>query len=168
MYLHGRSRKGMPVLWDVIGKVNLARANELNMDLALLTPYYVFFNECIWRVVLDQGENDDDLAQVSVVYAATLSEYRRYKKPVSQTDMLIVQVALGGGWEYFDGNKASRDSMRSNTMSALHGRFWRTGGCPMTDGMRSSCARDAHLPVRLIRLRFNGHAAAPWPTPIPA
>lgn len=65
MYLHGRSRKGMPVLWDVIGKVNLARAKEVNMDLALLTPYYVFFNECIWRVVLDKGENDDDRAQAS-------------------------------------------------------------------------------------------------------
>ena len=63
--MHGHSRKGMPVLWDLVGKFDLPKADKLNFDLALLTPYYVFLNECIWRVLLDKdGENDDDLAQV--------------------------------------------------------------------------------------------------------
>ncbi|CAN0212618.1 unnamed protein product [Ascophyllum nodosum] len=67
VYVHGRSRKGMPVLWDLIGKFDLPKADRLNFDLTLLTPYYVFLNECIWRVLLDKGENDDDLAKFITV-----------------------------------------------------------------------------------------------------
>lgn len=63
VYLHGRSRKGLPVLWEQIGKVNIARAEELGLPLTEILPNYVFLNECIWRVVLDKGENDNDDAQ---------------------------------------------------------------------------------------------------------
>ncbi|CAN0407690.1 unnamed protein product, partial [Laminaria digitata] len=51
VYLHGRSKKGLPVLWERIGKVNMRRADELKLPLQQLTPNYVFLNECIWRVV---------------------------------------------------------------------------------------------------------------------
>lgn len=64
MFVHGRSRKGLPVLWERIGKVNMARADQLKLPLADLTPNYVFLNECVWRVVLDEGEDDNDDAQV--------------------------------------------------------------------------------------------------------
>lgn len=64
MYVHGRSRNGLPVLWERIGKVNVQRADELELALPVLTPNYVFLNECIWRVVLDEGEDDNDDAQV--------------------------------------------------------------------------------------------------------
>ena len=56
----------MPIMWDLIGKVNLPKADEMKLDLSLLTQYYVFVTECIWRVVLDKGEDDKDLAQVCV------------------------------------------------------------------------------------------------------
>lgn len=64
MYVHGRSRKGLPVLWEQIGKVNLPRAEELGLPLSEILPNYVFLNECIWRVILDKGENDNDDAKV--------------------------------------------------------------------------------------------------------
>ena len=66
VYLHGRSRKGMPVLWERIGKVDMAKADELKLPLADLTPNYVFLNECVWRVILDKGEDDNDGAKVRV------------------------------------------------------------------------------------------------------
>ncbi|CAM9955955.1 unnamed protein product [Ectocarpus sp. 12 AP-2014] len=67
VFLHGRSRKGMPVLWERIGKVDLAKANELELPLSVLTPNYVFLNECVWRLILDKGENDNDDAQFITV-----------------------------------------------------------------------------------------------------
>ncbi|CAM9980039.1 unnamed protein product, partial [Hapterophycus canaliculatus] len=51
VYLHGRSRQGLPVLWERIGKVNVGKADELKLPLTALTMNYVFFNECIWRLV---------------------------------------------------------------------------------------------------------------------
>lgn len=56
----------MPVLWERIGKVDLAKANELELPLSVLTPNYVFLNECVWRLILDRGENDNDDAQVGM------------------------------------------------------------------------------------------------------
>ncbi|CAM9838540.1 unnamed protein product [Ectocarpus fasciculatus] len=67
VFLHGRSRKGMPVLWERIGKVDVAKANELELPLPVLTPNYVFLNECVWRLILDKGENDNDDAQFITV-----------------------------------------------------------------------------------------------------
>eukprot|EP00752_Nemacystus_decipiens_P012309 g10914.t1 len=67
VYLHGRSRKGMPVLWERIGKVDTSKADELNLALPELTPNYVFLNECVWRVVLDNGEDDNDDAKFITV-----------------------------------------------------------------------------------------------------
>ena len=64
MYLHGRSKTGLPVLWEQIGKVNVRGADELKLSLQDLTMNYVFFNECIWRVVLDKGEDDNNDAKV--------------------------------------------------------------------------------------------------------
>lgn len=52
------------MLWERIGKVNLKKADELKLPLQELTPNYVFLNECIWRVVLDKGEDDNDDAKV--------------------------------------------------------------------------------------------------------
>lgn len=52
------------MLWERIGKVNVAKSDELKLPLTELTMNYVFFNECIWRVVLDEGEDDKDDAQV--------------------------------------------------------------------------------------------------------
>ena len=60
MYLHERSKEGLPVLWERIGKVNLRRADELNLPLQELTSNYVILNECIWRVVLDKGEDENN------------------------------------------------------------------------------------------------------------
>lgn len=65
MYLHGRSRTGLPVLWERIGKINLPHADKIKLPLSELLPNYVFLNECIWRVVLDKGEDANDDAQVS-------------------------------------------------------------------------------------------------------
>ncbi|CAM9334492.1 unnamed protein product [Scytosiphon promiscuus] len=67
VYLHGRSRQGLPVLWERIGKVNVAKSDELKLPLSALTMNYVFFNECIWRVVLDKGEDDSNDAQFITV-----------------------------------------------------------------------------------------------------
>lgn len=64
VYLHGRSRKGMPVLWERIGKVDIPKADELKLPLADLTPNYVFLNECVWRLILDKGEDANDDAKV--------------------------------------------------------------------------------------------------------
>lgn len=71
VFLHGRSQKGMPVLWERIGKVDLAKANELEVPLSVLTPNYVFLNECVWRLILDKGENDNDDAQVGTDICST-------------------------------------------------------------------------------------------------
>eukprot|EP00903_Cladosiphon_okamuranus_P006249 g6133.t1 len=67
VYLHGRSRKGMPVLWERIGKVDVAKADELKLPLSDLTPNYVFLNECVWRLILDKGEDANDDAKFITV-----------------------------------------------------------------------------------------------------
>lgn len=54
----------MPVLWERIGKVDMAKADELKLPLPDLTPNYVFLNECVWRLILDKGEDDNDDAKV--------------------------------------------------------------------------------------------------------
>ena len=62
--MHGRSKEGLPVLWEHLGKVNMRKADELKIPLQQMTMNYVFLNECIWRVVLDNGEDDNDDAKV--------------------------------------------------------------------------------------------------------
>lgn len=54
----------MPVLWERIGKVDMAKADELKLPLPELTPNYVFLNECVWGLILDKGEDDNDDAKV--------------------------------------------------------------------------------------------------------
>lgn len=56
----------MPVLWERIGKVDMAKADEVKLPLSDLTPNYVFLNECVWRLILDKGEDVNDDAQVCV------------------------------------------------------------------------------------------------------
>lgn len=57
----------MPVLWERIGKVNVAKADELKLHLPELTPNYVFLNECVWKLILDKGEDVNDDAKVCAV-----------------------------------------------------------------------------------------------------
>lgn len=64
VFLHGRSRQGMPILWERIGKVNVGKAEELKLPLDALTPNYVFLNECVWGLILDKGEDKNDDAKV--------------------------------------------------------------------------------------------------------
>lgn len=54
----------MPVLWERIGKVDVGRADELKLPLEALTLNYVFLNECVWRLILDKGEDENDDAKV--------------------------------------------------------------------------------------------------------
>ncbi|CAM9402235.1 unnamed protein product [Pylaiella littoralis] len=67
VFLHGRSRQGMPVLWERIGKVDVGRADELKLPLEALTLNYVFLNECVWRLILDKGEDENDDAKFITV-----------------------------------------------------------------------------------------------------
>lgn len=67
VFLHGRSKQGMPVLWERIGKVDVGRADKLKLPLEALTPNYVFLNECVWRLVLDKGEDKNDDAKFITV-----------------------------------------------------------------------------------------------------
>lgn len=62
-FIHGESKFGQPVYYELLGKINIAKLQEHGVGVHKLLRYYVFITEYIWKEV----EPDDDFGQLVTV-----------------------------------------------------------------------------------------------------
>eukprot|EP01041_Mallomonas_annulata_P000951 gene951-1846_t len=62
-FIHGRSRFGQPVYYELLGKINIKRLQDHGVSVHRLLRYYIFITEYIWAEV----EPDDDHGQLVTI-----------------------------------------------------------------------------------------------------
>ena len=62
-FIHGESRFGQPVYYELLGKINIKKLQENGINVYKLLRYYIFITEYIWTVV----EPDQDHGQLVTV-----------------------------------------------------------------------------------------------------
>lgn len=62
-FIHGESKFGQPVYYELLGKINIAKLQEHGIGVHKLLRYYVFITEYIWEVV----EPDEDFGQLVTI-----------------------------------------------------------------------------------------------------
>ena len=62
-YFHGRSLQGLPVYYELAGKIDLKKLYSHGIDVNSLLRYYVFMSEYLWKHI----EPNDDGQLISIL-----------------------------------------------------------------------------------------------------